>query len=102
VPFVNEGRLDVDGNRHSEQEWYLAVPLKQGEYIEATAEQVDAWVRMAQHQALGRYDSARAFDVLIGAGKAERNEFWISTSIGFREDMRQVALFSTARTSRAS
>ncbi len=43
VMLVNEGRRDADGNRRSEQKWYLAAPFKRGERIEATAEQVDAW-----------------------------------------------------------
>jgi hypothetical protein len=43
VSMVNASSRDADGNRHWEIKYYLYAPLKRGEFIEATQEQVEAW-----------------------------------------------------------
>jgi hypothetical protein len=43
VKYVNSGSIDGDGNYRAAHIWCLAAPLKRGEIIEATPEQVDAW-----------------------------------------------------------
>jgi hypothetical protein len=43
VTLVHVGSRDADGNYHGEPRWYLAVPLRRGQFIEATPEQVAAW-----------------------------------------------------------